>query len=144
MAVRQTLNPIRIERLGADECRRLLGTQQVGRLGFVSDGEPDIQPVNYVLDGDAVVFATAPGRMLWSATRSPVAFEVDALEPATRSGWSVVIKGLAQEITPVDSPSVLDRLQALPLFPWPGGERTMLVRLPTSSITGRRVGTIPM
>src|ERR1700729_2476567 len=89
--VRLAGEPIRIERLGREDCLRLLGTQQVGRLAFVTEGRPDVQPVNYVLDGDAVVFATASGIKLWAATRSPVAFEVDAIDPQSRSGWSVVV-----------------------------------------------------
>lgn len=130
----------RIERLAPEECRRLLATQQVGRLGFVSDGQPDVLPVNYVLDGDAVVFATRPGTKLWAATRSPVAFEVDSIDASTRSGWSVVIHGLAQEITSLDSPAVVARIQALALAPWPAGECPNVVRLPATSITGRRIG----
>jgi len=130
----------RIESLGADECRRLLATQQVGRLGFISDGRPDVLPVNYLLDGDAVVFATSPGTKLWAVTRSPVAFEVDSIDSETRSGWSVVVHGLAQEITTLDATSVLERIRALPLSPWPGTECPNIVRLPTMSITGRRVG----
>lgn len=135
--------PIRIRGLDRDECLRLLATQQVGRLGFISGGHPDVLPVNYVLDGDAVVFATSPGTKLWATTRSPVAFEVDSIEPATRSGWSVVIHGVAQEITTLDSQTVLDRIQALQLSPWPAGERPNVVRLPATSITGRRVGDPP-
>lgn len=130
----------RIQALGPDECRRLLATQQVGRLGFISDGHPDVLPVNYVLDGDTVVFATSPGTKLWAATRSPVAFEVDALDPATRSGWSVVIHGLAQEITALDSIVVVERIRALPLSPWPDFACPNMVRLPATSISGRRVG----
>ena len=132
--------PVRIESLGPVECLRLLATQQVGRLGFVCDGRPDVLPVNYVLDGDAVVFATSPGAKLWGVTRTPVAFEVDWIDPLTRSGWSVVIHGLAQEITGLDSAAVIERIRALPLSPWPGGERLNPVRLPVTSISGRRVG----
>jgi nitroimidazol reductase NimA-like FMN-containing flavoprotein (pyridoxamine 5'-phosphate oxidase superfamily) len=123
-----------------DECRRLLGTKQVGRLAFVSNGNPDVQPVNYALDGDTVVFATGTGTKLWAATRAPVAFEVDDIDSSTRSGWSVVIHGLAQEITALDTTAVRERMEALPLSPWPGGGRTTIVRLPATSITGRRVG----
>jgi uncharacterized protein len=139
--VRLVDDQVRIEILGPEECRRLLRSQQVGRLAFVSDNRPDVLPVNYVLDGDAVVFATKPGTKLWAATRSPVAFEVDAIDASTRSGWSVVLHGLAQEITSLDSPELLERLYALPLTPWPGGRNTNVVRLPATSISGRRVGT---
>jgi uncharacterized protein len=135
--------PVRIQALGREECLQLLATQQVGRLGFVNDGHPDVLPVNYVLDGDAVVFATSPGTKLWAATRTPVAFEVDSIDAPTRSGWSVVIHGLAQEITGLDPASVMERIHGLTLSPWPGGERLNMVRLPAMSMSGRRVGNPP-
>ncbi len=138
-----TRYPVRIRDLGFEECLQLLATQQVGRLGFVNDGHPDVLPVNYVLDGDAVVFATSQGTKLWATTRAAVAFEVDSIDSATRSGWSVVIHGVAQEITGLDSRSTVDRIRALPLSPWPGGDRHSLLRLPAQSMSGRRVGDSP-
>lgn len=130
----------RIRMLDPDRCRRLLATQEVGRLGFINNGQPEVLPVNYVLDGDAVLFATSPGSKLWGASCSPVAFEVDSVDPATRSGWSVVIHGVAQEITADDTQLVRDRLEAIAPEPWPGGRPHNLVRLPTNSISGRQVG----
>jgi nitroimidazol reductase NimA-like FMN-containing flavoprotein (pyridoxamine 5'-phosphate oxidase superfamily) len=130
----------RIQELDAEQCRRLLATQEVGRLGFISNGHPEVLPVNYVLDGDAVLFTTSPGSKLWGASCAPVAFEVDSVDSATRSGWSVVVHGVAQEITSDDTASVRDRLAAVAPSPWPGGSAHNLVRLPTTSITGRRVG----
>ena len=132
-----------IEVISTDECMRLLGTKQIGRFSFLSGGLPQIVPVNYVLDGDAVVFATAPGSKLWGATRSQVAFEVDHVDEAARAGWSVVIHGLAQEITDLDRPDLVARVRALPLQPWAGGDRPNLVRLAATTVTGRRVGLAP-
>ncbi|HZN13984.1 MAG TPA: pyridoxamine 5'-phosphate oxidase family protein [Acidimicrobiales bacterium] len=131
----------RIEVIHVDECLELLRTAQVGRLAFVNGAaSADVLPVNYVLDGDAVVFATATGSKLWSSERGSVAFEVDATDVETQSGWSVVVHGLAQEITSVDAPGLVARLRALPLNPWAGGDRPHLVRIAPRSITGRRVG----
>jgi uncharacterized protein len=132
-----------IEMIPRDECLRLLGTQQVGRLAFINNNAADVLPVNYAMDGDAVVFATATGAKLWSAERAPVAFEIDKTDLATASGWSVVVHGHAQLISPVDPPAVLERLRALPLQPWAGGERPHFVRIAPSNISGRRVGTAP-
>ncbi len=128
----------RMEIIDQDECLNLLNTQDVGRIAFVNGGAADVLPVNYVLDGDAVVFATATGTKLWSVQRGPVTFEVDHTEAATRSGWSVVIHGLAQEITPLDSPALVARLRALPLNSW-AGDKPHLVRIALRTITGRRI-----
>jgi nitroimidazol reductase NimA-like FMN-containing flavoprotein (pyridoxamine 5'-phosphate oxidase superfamily) len=52
------------EVISTRECRRLLGTEEVGRLGVVLDGRPEIFPVNYTVDGDGVLFRTADGAKL--------------------------------------------------------------------------------
>ena len=130
-----------IEVITTDECMQLLGTKQVGRLAFLSGGLPQIVPVNYVLDGGAVVFATGSGSKLWGATRSAVAFEVDHVDETVRAGWSVVVHGLAQEITDLDRPDLVSRVRGLPLRPWAGGDRPNLIRLAATTVTGRRVGT---
>ena len=129
-----------IEIIFRDECLRLLGTEEVGRIAFVSGGQADVLPVNYILDGDAVVFATATGSKLWATGHGPVTFEVDRVDPATRSGWSVIVHGLAREITSLDGPGLIDRLRSLPLHPWAGGTRQHLVRITPREVTGRRVG----
>jgi nitroimidazol reductase NimA-like FMN-containing flavoprotein (pyridoxamine 5'-phosphate oxidase superfamily) len=128
-----------IEPLDQQTCLRLLASKEVGRLAFLSAGRPQILPVNYVLDGDAVVFASGSGAKLWGATRSEVAFEVDDTEPLTRSGWSVIVHGLPQEVTDLDHAGLLERVRALPLRPWPAGYRPNLVRIAPWVVTGRRI-----
>src|SRR5207245_187869 len=117
------------EWVGAEECWRLLASAEVGRIGFVNGDELEILPVNYALDGDTVVFATANGAKLWAVTRGPVVFEVDQLDAETRSGWSVVVRGLAQELTAVDSSAVLRRVRDLAIRPWAGGFKPYLIRI---------------
>jgi hypothetical protein len=41
---------------------RLLDSVPVGRVGFFTDGEVVILPVNHLVDGQHVIFRTAPGR----------------------------------------------------------------------------------
>jgi uncharacterized protein len=107
---------IRLEELAEDERRRLLAERHLGRLAIPDFGGPMIFPVNYVFDRDLVVFRTDPGSKLDAAAeRESVAFEVDAVEEATRTGWSVVVRGSLAEIT---DPAHLERLRALPLYPW--------------------------
>jgi hypothetical protein len=83
-----------MEELDDTECRRLLAERHLGRLAIPDFGGPMIFPVNYVLDQDLVVFRTDPGSKLDAATeRESVAFVVDAVDEATRTGWSVVVRG---------------------------------------------------
>jgi nitroimidazol reductase NimA-like FMN-containing flavoprotein (pyridoxamine 5'-phosphate oxidase superfamily) len=56
--------------LGEAECRRLIATETVGRLGVVVDGRPLIYPVNFVAAGDAVLVRTDEGTMLEASSSS--------------------------------------------------------------------------
>jgi len=128
-----------LERLSREECVALMGTQDVGRLVISDDGWPLVFPVNFVLDGEAPVFRTASGTKLWASTRSPVAFEVDNIDAAAKTGWSVVVHGVAQEVTAYDRPELQARMAGLPLEPWVPGDKPSVVRIAPRLITGRRV-----
>lgn len=125
-----------MEELDETQCRKLLAGHHLGRLALVDAKGPVIVPVNYVLDGEAPVFRTDPGSKLDAAESAPVAFEVDAAEEATRTGWSVVVRGALAEIT---DPDDLERLRTLPLYPWAPGDKTRYLRVRAVSITGRRI-----
>ena len=104
-----------IEVVDDTECRKLLAERHLGRLAITDWDGPMIFPVNYVFDQDLVIFRTDPGTKLDAATEGEsVAFEVDAADAATRTGWSVVVRGTLAEIT---DPADLARLRALPLYP---------------------------
>jgi hypothetical protein len=82
-----------MEALSGVECYRLLATQQVGRLGVDVGRYPLIFPVNYALDGDAILVRTRPDTALTAADYANVAFEVDAIDPRTRSGGACSSEG---------------------------------------------------
>jgi nitroimidazol reductase NimA-like FMN-containing flavoprotein (pyridoxamine 5'-phosphate oxidase superfamily) len=128
-----------LERLSREECVGLLGTHEVGRLVVNDGGRPLIFPVNYAMDGDAVVFRTASGLKLWTAARSPVVFEVDDLNRRARAGWSVIVHGLAQEVTAFDRADLQARVYGLPVQPWAPGDKPSIVRIVPTLITGRRI-----
>ena len=80
--------------LTVDECLALLARGTVGRIALRTERGLRIFPVNYALDGDDVVFRTAPyGVIANNAHGAEVAFEVDQLEEGLRTGWSVVAAG---------------------------------------------------
>jgi hypothetical protein len=122
--------------LEANECWELLRSDEVGRLAVAVDGQPDIFPINYVVDHGTVVFRTAEGTKLAAAVLGRgVAFEVDGYEPGRGEAWSVVVKGRATEIN-----RVLDVVDAtdLPLFPWHTAPKPRFVRIAPELVTGRR------
>lgn len=123
-----------------DECVRLLAADEIGRLALNVGHAPTILPVNYRMDGEAVVFRTDWGTKLEMGRRAPVSFEIDAFDRANRTGWSVVLSGWLEEVTPYDA-ETFDRVHELPVAPWAGGEKAHWVRIVPGRITGRRVGS---
>ncbi|MEU2061268.1 pyridoxamine 5'-phosphate oxidase family protein [Streptomyces sp. NPDC013455] len=124
--------------LGPDECRTLLSTHGVGRVAVSApDGSPAVVPVNYEVDGDAIVFRTAPDSLPAAAADTEVAFEVDHVDEAMSRGWSVLAVGPASVVT---DPETVRRLtQRAHTTPWAGGEREMWVSIRPTSLTGRRI-----
>jgi nitroimidazol reductase NimA-like FMN-containing flavoprotein (pyridoxamine 5'-phosphate oxidase superfamily) len=132
----------RWQQLSAEECHRLLRGRHLGRLAFVEGELPLILPVNYVLDDGAVVFRTDAGSKLDAAVRgAPVAFEVDGVDEVERTGWSVLARGHAEQVT---DPEHLDRLRQLPLVPWAPGAKAHYVRVDADEVTGRRINVDDM
>jgi uncharacterized protein len=128
----------RLQKLTRDECMELLRSQlHLGRVGYVVEGVPVILPVNFMVDGESVVFVTARGSKLsWLSTRSRVAFEVDVGRPFDESGWSVLVHGTAHEVT---DPDELAALRQGPLHSWAVSPDEHWVRISLDEISGRRL-----
>lgn len=127
-----------LEVLTVDECRQLLSSTAVGRVGFVDAGSPVILPVNFALDAASVVFRSAPGSKLAAAMlQRPVAFEVDSWDPVNHTGWSVLATGVADLVL---EPDEVTRLERLPVRPWSRPDlRDQWVRVLVEELTGRRI-----
>lgn len=127
-----------LEILHLGDCFLLLKSVPVGRIGFMAGGEVTILPVNFLVDGQDVVFRTGAGSKLTSVEVGQyVAFEVDAYDAATHTGWSVMINGLAEV---VEADEDCARLNALGLQSWGGAasDRTW-IRIRPLSVSGRRI-----
>lgn len=125
--------------LDREQCLAFLADEEVGRLAFVVAGAPVVVPVNYGLDGDTVVFRTGPGAKLDDGPGRPVSFEIDSFDRGRRTGWSVVVTGRLEEVTPFDS-ATYERVHRLGVEPWAEGDRSHWLRLIPTRITGRRIG----
>ena len=127
----------RWQELSKSECFELLARERLGRVAVVDDRGPVVFPVNFVLDRHMVVFRTGEGTKLAAACLGRrVAFEIDAADAAAHTGWSVVVRGEATEVT---DPAELARLRKLPLDPWAPGRKTHYVRILPAVLTGRRI-----
>jgi nitroimidazol reductase NimA-like FMN-containing flavoprotein (pyridoxamine 5'-phosphate oxidase superfamily) len=122
--------------LSRPECLALLRADRVGRVVFSERALPAVLPVTYAVLGEDIVLATTSGsRLAQAALGGVLAFEVDHLDPDTRTGWSVVVTGLAvQVIEPVEQSRVRSVLDS-----WAPGRLDLLLRLPSTVVTGRRI-----
>ena len=132
-----------MKELDENECLRLIGPGGIGRIAYVGRFGPAVLPVNYELQGGAIVFRTAEHGPLDEDLRTgianadyKVAFEIDDMDPAARQGWSVLIQGPAHHVTGDDE----DVVRRTGVEPWAPGDRELFVRIVPSRITGRRIG----
>jgi len=127
----------RWQELTRAECFELLASEHLGRVAVVDDRGPVVFPVNFVLDRHTVVFRTGAGAKLSAASLGRrVSFEVDHADTAAHTGWSVLVRGEAVEVT---DRAELARLRALPLEAWAPGSRGHYVRILPAALTGRRI-----
>ena len=124
-----------LEVLSPEECWRLLREAPVGRVAFLEAGQPQILPVNHGVLGHRVVIRTARGALLNQAVLNrPLAFEVDGYDEATRTGWSVVVRGLGEPLRGDADPA------SFGLEPWADAvARDEIVELWPEEVTGRRI-----
>lgn len=129
-----TTTHTRVVELSEAECLALATTQPVGRIAWTGPTGPSVVPVNFALgDGEVRVRTAAYSSLALQCDDSPVAFEVDAYDAATRTGWSVVMRGRARL-------SVL-RLGEPNPDAWPVGAKPAQLVIEVAEITGRRLTT---
>ncbi|HEX9889059.1 MAG TPA: pyridoxamine 5'-phosphate oxidase family protein [Nitriliruptorales bacterium] len=136
-------DPLPIDRGGLEvltyqECLDLLDGAPVGRFAFIDEGEPRVFPVNHRLSGSSIVFRTTFGAKLHAAAvEKPASFEVDEFDAETRTGWSVIATGTAEQVLDDDE---IAELEELDLEPWANAaDRDRWVRLRPNEVTGRRI-----
>lgn len=121
--------------LTREECFEHLQTAVLGRVGYVADGMAIIIPVNFALLDGAIVFCTPKGSKLsWLSLRGHVTFEADESSSADHEGWSVLVRGVAHEVTDVNELAALRRGS---LRSWWSSPLEHWVRITIDAITGR-------
>jgi uncharacterized protein len=126
-----------LEILSEYQCRELLASRDLGRIAFPLGKDTEIFPVNYSTDGTIVVFRTGTGTKLDQSTVTRVAFEVDEWDANEKVGWSVVLKGVAEEVTRGTDPFAT-ALRSRPVVPLAPGEHDYWIAIYPATISGRR------
>ena len=119
-------------------CLELMRTVGLGRVAWAADdGRVVVEPVNFVLDDEGVLFRTAEGDKLDAVRRGHAfSFETDEVEPALRVGWSVLVSGRAEVVSDADQRSSDPRLPS----PWDrSAPKPYLVRIRAEQVSGRRL-----
>jgi uncharacterized protein len=123
--------------LDTDECWALLEARHLGRLAFVDQDGPMALPINYAAVDRVVTFRTNAGGKLDAAVRGDrLAVEIDGFDASEQTGWSVVVRGVAELVT---DGAELGLLQGLPLVSWAPGAKPIYVRIGAAEVTGRRI-----
>jgi nitroimidazol reductase NimA-like FMN-containing flavoprotein (pyridoxamine 5'-phosphate oxidase superfamily) len=119
------------------ECFELLEASCIGRVGFTAEDDVMVLPVNFVVSGKTIVFRTAPDTLLALHANVRLSFEVDHFDEALGTGWSVLVRGHAHQVT--DELDVKRVENAAVLRPWAPGARDVYVRISPTHISGRSV-----
>jgi len=124
------------ENLSPAQCWKLLSETSIGRLAVTVDGHPDVFPVNYLVDGESLIFRTGGGTKIDAIREDArVAVEADAVSAEFGLAWSVVVKGRAE--IAVSDDEVLNATKQ-GMFPWQGVGKDHLVRIVAAEVTGKR------
>jgi nitroimidazol reductase NimA-like FMN-containing flavoprotein (pyridoxamine 5'-phosphate oxidase superfamily) len=128
----------RLAELSPYECWQLLDHQfRIARVVWTVDGAAAIVPVNYVVAAGALWFQTTrESRLARECPGREVLVEVDSVDPAALSGWSVIVTGVAEKVDTAEVPDVLGEIQV-----WPQSHRPVFMRIAADRITGRQLMT---
>ncbi|MFI6931840.1 pyridoxamine 5'-phosphate oxidase family protein [Streptomyces sp. NPDC050287] len=127
--------------LGRQECLRLLAKVPVGRIVHTRQALPAVLPVTFCLDRDdaVVLCASATSELVRAVDSTVVAFEVDEIDAAAHSGWSVVVTGPATVVT---DPVEHERLARGGPRSWVPSPRQVFVRIGPELVTGRELAGV--
>lgn len=120
--------------LDAETSLALAATVPLGRLAYRDGDLMEVLPVAHRVQGGQVAVRTAPGHLPATAIpgrAGPVAFQTDAYDERARTGWSVLVHGVAQ---PASSTS-----RWLRLLGEDGESQGALLVIRPTRVTGRRI-----
>ncbi len=129
--------------LSSAECQEHLERGGVGRLAFNTPKGLRIVPLNFVTNGNVIVFRTVPDSELGTYGEGAEAvFEIDEIDHVAEQGWSVVAFGRLER--PSEDDEVWDGRGWRNPTPWSGDHRNFHMKLRWNLLTGRQLlGPVP-
>ena len=124
------------------EAMALLASVQIGRLVFTHQALPAIRPVNHLIEDSKIVIGLTPGSAIAATAEAGgtvVAYEADILDPDQRTGWTVIIVGVARLESDTDA---AERYRTT-LQPWLSGSMQDIVTISSDVVTGYRLTPSP-
>ncbi len=120
------------------ECQARLTSATMGRVAWSVGTVVNILPVSYAMHVGKVVFRTSPyGALAHLERRTNVAFEIDSVDIAAGTGWSVVVQGHAQAVVMSAELTVL--WERSDIVPWAPATRNVFISISPHHISGRRL-----
>jgi nitroimidazol reductase NimA-like FMN-containing flavoprotein (pyridoxamine 5'-phosphate oxidase superfamily) len=124
-----------LELLDEAECLGLMASVRLGRIAVTMGALPAVFPVNFEMRGGDIYFRTGAGtKMRTAVERAIVAFEVDQFDETAQTGWSVLVVGQSEVVSPQDA-----EFSEVAAHPLAGGDRHNLVRIRPELVSGRRL-----
>jgi nitroimidazol reductase NimA-like FMN-containing flavoprotein (pyridoxamine 5'-phosphate oxidase superfamily) len=127
-------NDVRVVEVPEEQCWELLRTAGFGRVAWNAADGPSVLPVNFACaDGRINIRTPAFSALVQKADAERVAFQVDRIDEATHTGWSVLARGRA-EVRYGDEADAGARPE-----PWPRGPRSAVLVVHVDQISGRQL-----
>jgi nitroimidazol reductase NimA-like FMN-containing flavoprotein (pyridoxamine 5'-phosphate oxidase superfamily) len=125
----------RLVDLPALECWQLLESAEIARVAWDGPRGVAVVPVNYAVADGALWFRTTSySHLVRECNGRWVEVEVEGPDPQVWSGWSTVVRGVAEIVDAAEAPEHLADVQV-----WPSGLRNLFVRVDPVEVTGRRL-----
>lgn len=121
--------------LPGPECWKLLGSVVLGRVVFSHHALPAVRVVRHLVDENAIIVRSPRDDVITGHGETVVCYEADDMDADRRTGWSVVVTGVAR---PVREPAAMARYGRL-LAACAAGEAGQVIAIEPRLITGRRL-----
>ena len=124
-----------LEKLTREECIDLVRDVPVGWISYCLPDRPGLVPVNFIINEDEVVVrALYSDKLVAAAGDALMTLGVSSLDAATRTGWSVNVRGRAGF---VGDPLVNAGMPEV--YSWIPWERNVLISISMDHVSGRRI-----